>query len=261
MELGLEGKVAIVTGGATGIGEAIVRSLVAEGVRVSFSSRNKEAGLELSEELGSAVNFVNLSPLPENGAAKIYEASRDVFGNADIVVNNVGDTLGIIDPMCSIEDWRRVFRLNLEVHVEMNNAALPHMISQGWGRIVNITAGAGLENSGPVPYSSIKSAYTAYTRSMARVIAPQGVVMSAVLPGVVLTEKGHWSNVLSQRPEHAEKYLNERTVLKRFGQPEEISPFVVLLCSNLASFAVGSIVPVEGGQARHFFAGNLEAFA
>jgi 3-oxoacyl-[acyl-carrier protein] reductase len=261
MELGLRGKVAIVTGGATGIGRAIVRALVSEGVLVSFSSRNKDAGLKLSEELGAAVNFVNLSPLPEDGPAKIYKASTDVFGKADIVINNVGDTLGIIDPMCSIDDWRRVFRLNLEVHVEMNNAALPHMINKGWGRIVNITAGAGLENSGPVPYSAIKSAYTAYTRSMARVVAPQGVVMSAVLPGVVLTEEGHWSSVLSQRPEHAAKYLDERTVLKRFGQPDEISPFVVLLCSNLASFAVGSIVPVEGGQARHFFAGNLEAFA
>jgi NAD(P)-dependent dehydrogenase (short-subunit alcohol dehydrogenase family) len=145
--------------------------------------------------------------------------------------------------------------------VEMNNAALPHMIGQRWGRIVNITAGAGLENSGPVPYSAIKSAYTAYTRSMARVVAPDGVVMSAVLPGVVLTEEGHWQNVLNERPEHAAKYLEERTVLKRFGKPEEIAPFVAVLCSNLASFAVGSIFPVEGGQARHFFAGNLEAFA
>jgi NAD(P)-dependent dehydrogenase (short-subunit alcohol dehydrogenase family) len=64
-----------------------------------------------------------------------------------------------------------------------------------------------------------------------------------------------------ERPEHAFKYLEERTVLKRFGSPQEISPFVLLLSSELASFAVGSIVPVEGGQARHFFAGNLESFA
>jgi NAD(P)-dependent dehydrogenase (short-subunit alcohol dehydrogenase family) len=261
MELDLNGKVALVTGGATGIGRAIVQILVSEGARVSFSSRNKEAGDKLRQELGSAVNFINLSPFPENGPSEIYEAAKQVFGPADIVVNNVGDTLGVVDPMCSVEDWRKVYRLNLEVHVEMNNAALPHMIGQRWGRIVNITAGAGLENSGPVPYSAIKSAYTAYTRSMARVVAPDGVVMSAVLPGVVLTEEGHWQNVLNERPEHAAKYLEERTVLKRFGKPEEIAPFVAILCSNLASFAVGSIFPVEGGQARHFFAGNLEAFA
>jgi NAD(P)-dependent dehydrogenase (short-subunit alcohol dehydrogenase family) len=96
---------------------------------------------------------------------------------------------------------------------------------------------------------------------MARVLAPFGVVMSAILPGVVITEDGHWSKVILERPEHALKYLEERTVLKRFGLPQEISPFVLLLSSELASFAVGSIVPVEGGQARHFFAGNLESFA
>jgi len=183
------------------------------------------------------------------------------FGIPDILVNNVGDTLGVTDPLCSLEDWRNVYRLNLEVHVEMNSLVIPNMRLNNWGRIVNITAGAGLENSGPVPYSSMKAAYTAYTRSMARVLAETGIVMSAVLPGVVLTEKGHWQNVLKTNPEHAERYLAERTSLKRFGAPEEIAPFVLLLCSELASFAVGSIVPVEGGQARHFFAGNLESFA
>ena len=125
---------------------------------------------------------------------------------------------------------------------------------------MNITAGAALENSGPVPYCSMKAAYTAYTRSMARVLAPEGIVMSAVLPGVVLTENGHWQKVLKERPNHAKKYLAERTSLKRFGTPNEISPMVVFLCSELASFCQGSIVPVEGGQARHFFSGNYYSF-
>ena len=127
------------------------------------------------------------------------------------------------------------------------------MRTRKWGRIVNISAGASMENSGPVPYCAIKAAYTAYTRSMGRVLAPDGIVMSAVLPGVVFTEQGHWATVMKERPEHAEKYLEDRTVLKRFGQPGEISPMVVMLCSELASFCVGSIVPVEGGQARHYF--------
>jgi len=79
------------------------------------------------------------------------------------------------------------------------------------------------------------------------------------LPGVVLTEQGHWQKVLKERPEHAERYLAERTSLKRFGKPEEISPLVVLLCSELATFCQGSIVPVDGGQAKHYFAGNYFA--
>ena len=172
----------------------------------------------------------------------------------------MGDTLGVTDHFCSLDDWRKVYRLNMEVHVEYVNLFTPGMISRKWGRVVNITAGAALENSGPVPYCSFKAAYTAYTRSMARVLAETGVVMSAVLPGVVFTEKGHWQEVLKTRPEHAEKYLQERTTLKRFGTPDEISPMVVFLASELASFCVGSIVPVEGGQARHYFAGNRESY-
>jgi len=101
----------------------------------------------------------------------------------------------------------------------------------------------------------MKAAYTAYTRSTSRVLALEktGIVMSAVLPGVVITEQGHWAQVLKDRPEHAEKYLEDRTVLKRFGVPDEISPMVTLLCSEHASFCIGTIIPVEGGQARHFF--------
>lgn len=258
MELGLQGKKAIITGGATGIGRAIALDLAKEGVKVAITSRNEVALQKTVADMGGAQHghfYVVSDITAEDGPRKVHDALVGKFGEPDIVVNNVGDTLGITDPNCPISDWRRVFRLNLEVHVEINNLFLPYMRRKRWGRIVNISAGASMENSGPVPYCSVKAAYTAYTRSMARVLALENVnvVMSAVLPGVVLTETGHWAGVLKTRPEHADKYLEDRTVLKRFGKPEEISPMVVLLCSELASFCVGSIVPVEGGQARHYF--------
>jgi 3-oxoacyl-[acyl-carrier protein] reductase len=256
MELGLKGKKAIVTGGATGIGKAIALALAQEGVKVAITSRKQEtldkALQELGgKELGHAAFQCNITD--EDGPTKLCEKIISDFGNPDIVVNNVGDTLGVTDPYCSIAEWRKIFRLNVEVHVEINNFFIPFMRSQRWGRILNISAGASLENSGPVPYCSTKAALTAYTRSMGRILAPDGVVMSVLLPGVVITEDGHWANVLKTRPEHAEKYLKERCPMGRFGTVDEISPMAVLLCSELASFCVGSIVPVEGGQAKHFF--------
>lgn len=256
MDLNLKGKRALITGGATGIGKAIVKALAEQGVSVAFTSRKKNRIDQLLSELSEydvTSCGVELDVIPEGNPQKLKSHLDEVFGPIDILINNIGDTLSILDPMCSAEDWRRVYRLNLEVHVEMVNLCLPDMKQQQWGRIVNITAGAALENSGPVPYCSIKAAYTAYTRSMGRVLAPENIVMSAVLPGVVLTEDGHWQQVLEERPEHANKYLEERTSLKRFGKPEEISPMVLLLCSDHASFCQGSIVPVEGGQARHYF--------
>ena len=256
MDLGISGKKALVTGGATGIGEAICLELAKAGVKVAFTSRNEqkiERTLAKLNQLGPGHYGSVCDITQENGPQMLAEKVIQQWGTPEIVVNNVGDTLSITDPLCPISDWRKVFRLNLEVHVEVNNCFIPAMIQNKWGRIVNISAGASMENSGPVPYCSIKAAYTAYSRSMARVLAPHGIVMSAVLPGVVFTEEGHWAKVLQERPEHAQKYLEERTTLKRFGQPEEISPMVAFLCSELASFCVGSIVPVEGGQARHYF--------
>ena len=259
MELGIKGKWAFVTGGASGIGKAIVKELAKAGVKVAFVSRNEASLKGTLDEIGGANSghLGIITNLTDEGAPeKAAKEAIAKLGNIDIVVNNVGDTLGVLDPLCSISDWRKLFRLNLEVHIEVNNCFIPYMKERKWGRIVNITAGAAMENSGPVPYCTIKAAYTAYTRCMGRVLAPDNIIMSAVMPGVVLTEHGHWQKVLKERPEHAEKYLAERTSLKRFGKPEEISPMVVFLCSELASFCQGSIIPVEGGQARHFFAGN-----
>jgi NAD(P)-dependent dehydrogenase (short-subunit alcohol dehydrogenase family) len=258
MELGIQGKLALVTGGATGIGKAIALELAREGAKVFVTSRKAEriqATLKELNAISTGHDGLTVNITDDNAPTELVKTIHQKHGELDIVVNNVGDTLGILDPLCSLDDWSRLFRLILGVAIEINNATIPAMKAKGWGRIVNVTAGAGMENSGPVPYSSLKAAFTAYSRSMGRVLALEntGIVMSAVLPGVVLTEEGHWSEILKTRPEHAEKYLHDRTVLRRFGRPDEISPMVALLCSNLASFCIGSIVPVEGGQARHFF--------
>ena len=258
MELGISGKRALVTGGCTGIGKAISKSLADEGAKVVVTSRSADRAQSMATELGGEASghYGIASNITDDGEpAKIIKEVNSKLGSIDIVVNNVGDTLGILDPLCPLEDWHRLFRLIMGVAIEINNLVIPEMKKNKWGRIVNITAGAAMENSGPVPYCSMKAAFTAYSRSMGRVLALEqtGIVMSAVLPGVVLTEEGHWSKILKERPEHAEKYLKDRTVLNRFGKPDEISPMVTLLCSELASFCVGSIIPVEGGQARHYF--------
>jgi 3-oxoacyl-[acyl-carrier protein] reductase len=261
MDLGIKNKVALVTGGASGIGRAIVTELAENGCKVFFTSRNTNSSFEDSKNYDFQPKLLAIDVSSNAGPKMLFKELSELGVTIDILVNNIGDTLGILDPFCSLEDWRKIYRLNLECHVEMNNLALPVMMNNKWGRIVNISANASLENSGPVPYCAIKAAYTAYTRSMARVLAKTGVVMSAVLPGVVITEQGHWQNVLKNNPEHAERYLKERTPIERFGTAEEISPFVALLCSEKASFAVGSIHAIDGGQARHYYSGNLSAFS
>ena len=250
MDLLINGKIALVTGGCSGIGLAVAKSLAGEGVKVCVTSRSEKKVKEALDALNEIcendhlgiVSDISLEGEPE----VVFSQVMQKHGRVDILINNVGDTLDILDPFCPLEDWNRLFKLIMGVAIELNNLVIPVMRANKWGRIVNITAGASMENSGPVPYCSFKAAFTAYTRSMARVLALEGnnTVMTAVLPGVVITEDG---------PEHAEKYLEDRTVLKRFGVPEEISPIVTLLASDLASFCIGSIIPVEGGQAKHYF--------
>ena len=147
-----------------------------------------------------------------------------------------------------------VLELNFFNSVNLCNYLIPKMKKNGWGRIVNITSCAGLENMGPVTYGVAKSALTAYTRTMGRILATESknIVMSAVFPGVVITKGGHWDKILKNDPKRAKKYIKERMPLGRFGKPSEISPIVVFHCSQLASFSHGAIVPADAGQSRHY---------
>lgn len=262
MDLQLSGRVALVTGGARGIGAAITCSLAREGAQVIFTSRHQETIDEYTVEHASA-GFEH-EPL---GLVNSLEASNlheivDFLGTRglplDILVNNAGDTLAVTDPFCGPEAWLRVLNLNTFIPISLVELFVPGMIDRNWGRIVNITSCAGLENSGPVTFSTAKAALTAYTRSMGRVLATMadGVVMSAVFPGVVATEGGHWDTIQKTDPMRAQRYLAERCPTRRFGSEEEIADVVAFYCSDRASFSHGAIVPVDGGQSRHFMYHN-----
>jgi 3-oxoacyl-[acyl-carrier protein] reductase len=175
------------------------------------------------------------------------------FGEPDAIVHNLGGTLEVNDPFCPVADWRRVWRFNLEIAIELNRHYVPKMMQRKWGRVVHISSISSMENHGPIPYCSVKAALNAYTRSLGRYVAPHGVVISAVLPGAVWTEGGYWDDAMRERPEHVEKYLKDRMAIGRLGQPAEISGLVALLCSDHASFCVGSLFPVDGGQGRGYF--------
>lgn len=257
MKLGFEGKRALVTGSGRGIGRSISLCLAKEGAQVGIVSRTDSDIKTLLKEMGgvSKGHFgISMDLMPEGAPSKLVnKLKKSGFESIDIVVHNMGGTLEIGDPFCSLDDWRRVWRFNLEAAIELNNLLIPDMRERQWGRIVHISSISSMEHHGPVTYCAIKAALTAYSRTMGRFLAPDGIVMTAVLPGAIFTEGGYWDTASKERPDHVEKYLSDRMAIHRFGRPEEIGNIVAFLCSEQASFCIGSIVPVDGGQGRSYF--------
>jgi len=257
MELGLKDKLAVVTGGGRGIGRGIALRLANEGARVAVASRT-HADLEgVLEKMGGRARghrAVSIDLMSDGAPDRLVrDLASDGFGSIDIVVHNLGGTLGITDPFCSVDDWRRIYRFNLEIAVELNRLLVPSMQEKGWGRVVHISSISSMENHGPATYCAMKAALTAYTRSFGGVVAPDGVVVSAVLPGAVFTKGGYWDVTSRENPDHVAKFLSERQRIGRFGDIDEIGSYVAFLCSERASFGTGSIVPVDGGQGRGYF--------
>jgi len=252
MDLGIRGKSALVTAGGRGIGRSIADSLVKEGVRVAIVART-QADLDDFVTKHGKPNMGILCDLEtEDGPSFLISQLNEHFTSPDIIVHNLGGTLDVTDPFCSVSQWRRVYRLNLEVGVELNRELVPEMQRRQWGRVVHISSIASLENQGPVPYCAMKAALNAYVRSFGRFVSPDGVCISTLLPGAVFTHDGYWDAASRERPDHVKKYLDERMAIKRFGTTDEIGAMAAFLCSQHASFIVGSAILVDGGQGRAF---------
>jgi 3-oxoacyl-[acyl-carrier protein] reductase len=256
MDLGIKGKLALVTGAGRGLGEGICHSLAQEGVRILATSRTAADLDRLVEELGGEAAGHRVLPLDiaaVDGPAKLIAYAQAQGLQPDIVVNNVGGNLGYTDPLGPVDEWQQVMRLNVEVALEINRAFIPQMQARKWGRICHVSSISALENQGPPAYCAAKAALNAYVRSLGRYVSADNVILTSVMPGAVFTNGGYWDHASRERPAHVEKYLNERMAIKRFGRIEEISELVAFLCSDRSSFCVGSALLADGGQGRVFY--------
>lgn len=259
MDLGLTDRRVLVTGGSFGIGFATAKALAQEGARVAIAARGAKGLADaLAEFPGAAERHlgVPMDLTAEGSPGRLLELLESQgFGAPEILVNNLGGTLGENDAFAPIARWREVMRHNFEIAVELTGAAVPAMRKAKWGRIVNVSSLAGLELNGPPAYAAAKAALIAYTRCVGRLLAGDGVVMSAVMPGVVRSEGGYWETLEREDPDRVRRYLAERCPLGRFGTPEEIGAHIAFLCSTSASFSPGSAFAIDGGQLRGYWAG------
>ena len=232
---------ALVTGGASGIGAAIVRVFCARGDRVVFCDRDTQAGERLAVETGAT--FVAMDATDEAAIAALF-AAHDPFA---ILVNNVGADQHAFFTQTTREDWRRLLGLNLETTFAFTLEALPGMQAAGYGRIVNIASEAArLGSKGGAVYSAAKAGVVGFTKSIARENARYGITCNAVLPGPIHTPmvaKG-----IAEVGAKLETDMANLTLLKRLGQPEEVAVAVAFLASREASFITGEALGVSGGM-------------
>jgi 3-oxoacyl-[acyl-carrier protein] reductase len=247
MNLGLSGKTALVVGAGRGVGRHAALVLGNAGARVIAVARTKDDLQSLRSEFHDPrmVKIVALDLMPEGGPGQLV---ADVASDAvDIVVHNIGGNLGVSEPLCAAEDLRRVLRFNLEIAAELNRFLIPPMRERRWGRVVHMSSNAALARKGSLAYGVAKAALNAYVEKLGRSVAPDGVSVSAIMPGAIADPGGHWDTVAKTRPTDAATYLRERVAIGRFARPEEVAELVGYLCSEHASLFCGAVVAMDGG--------------
>jgi NAD(P)-dependent dehydrogenase (short-subunit alcohol dehydrogenase family) len=243
----LDGRIAIVTGAARGIGLAIARRLHADGALVALVDLNIEDARRQAQALGERGMAVAVDVAGPESAAAMASAVAERWGRIDILVNNAG-ILGPTAPLVdyAVADWRRILATNLDGVFHCSRAVLPHMLAGGWGRIVNIASIAGKEgNPNMVAYSASKAGVIGFTKALGRELATSGILVNCVTPAIIDTD------MVKPLPEDSLSYVLSRVPMHRIGNPAEVAAMVAWLCSEDCSFSTGAVFDVSGGRASY----------
>jgi len=256
VDLGLTGKVAIVTGSSRGLGLASARALVAEGCRVCLCARGAERLAEAAIEVEAAAKKPNLVAAvqadvsTEAGVDLVVTQTVERFGGLDILINNVGRAGGTDLVGTSDAEWQAAFDETLLPAIRASRLAIPHMKQRGGGAIILIASIYGRESGGRMTYNALKSAEISLAKSMAQQLASVNIRVNSVAPGSILFPGGSWYKRQQADPEGIAAFIKLELPFGRFGRPEEVGNVVAFLASGRASWMSGACVVVDGCQSR-----------
>ncbi|RCU44247.1 SDR family NAD(P)-dependent oxidoreductase [Haloplanus salinus] len=241
----LDGKTAIVTGGASGIGKAIATAYVKEGADVVIASRTESAGTEVADEIGCA--YVQTDVREYDQVEELVETTVDEFGKLDVMVNNAGIASEAPVEEMDLDEWRNVVQTDLDGVMHGTKAALPHL-EETDGCIINTASIYGLVGGkGAAAYSAAKGGVVNFTQQVAVDYADEGVRVNSICPGFVETPM---TEELLET-ERFYSYVRDNTPMNRPAQPEEIAPLTVFLASDGAGYMTGANIPIDGGWTAH----------
>ena len=248
MDLGLEDRVAIVTGASRGISAAIARALAYEGARLVLVGRTRETLEQAAADVrnrGASALVVTADLLERTSAAAVAEAALAQYGRIDIMVHNLGGS----KDGTSDEVWDFTLDVNVGVAVRMARAVQTSMMHQRRGAMVFVTSISGSVVGGQKPaYNAAKAAEIMFARSLAKDLAPHGIRSNSVSPGSIMFPGGSWDRRMKADPARIEQFVRDAMPSGRFGTPEEVASVVAFLVSDKASLISGADIAVDGCQ-------------
>jgi 3-oxoacyl-[acyl-carrier protein] reductase len=243
----LEGKVALITGGARGIGKALAMRFAMEGASVAFSDLKRDENMEATEKEIQALG-VQAQGFASNAASleeseKLAEEVVAAFGRIDILINNAGITRDNLLMRMTEQDWDLVINVNLKSAFNLTKAVQRTMIKQRSGSIINMSSVVGVNgNAGQSNYSASKAGMIGFTKSMAQELGSRSVRCNAIAPGFIETEMTH------KLPDEVRTQWISTIPLRRSGKPEDVADVAVFLASDLSAYVTGQVISVCGGM-------------
>lgn len=242
----LEGKNAVVTGGAAGIGKAIAETFAAEGAGVAICDVDRKGAKKAAEDVRSTREVARDYAMDVSGWESVRDAAAKIiedFGAIDILVNNAGITRDNLIIRMSDADWEDVLSVNLKGAFHSTKAFTPGMLRRRAGKIISIASVVGIMgNAGQANYAASKAGIIGLTKSLARELAPRGICVNAIAPGFIETRM---TEVLSDQQKAA---LVERIPLSRLGEPMDVAKVALFLASEMSDYITGQILVVDGGM-------------
>jgi NAD(P)-dependent dehydrogenase (short-subunit alcohol dehydrogenase family) len=263
MDLGIKGRVALITGGSRGIGRAAALQLAAEGVRVALAAREREGLDAVAREVADASRIepftCETDCTSESDVKRLVSKTVEKFGTIDILVNSIGDAAAGHFWELTEEDWTTSLSLKLLGQIRTVRLALPHMRKQRWGRIINVNGGHGKQPPHwALPAAVTNAGLTSFTKGLVQAVAKDNVLVNCVSPGPVDPEDTrrlrymipHKARVLGVDEARAKEIIIEEIPLGRMVRAQEVASMIVFLASELASGMTGTNIDVDGGWVK-----------